>query len=274
MHVNWVDSTQTSGVSTADRGLLYGDGLFETMAVVDGSLPLWQLHAERLLEGCRRLGLESPSIPALQADILPRIHGLSRAILKLILTRGVGGRGYAIAPDTQANMFLQLHPWSELPVEYWTRGVKIRFCALRLSQQPALAGIKHLNRLEQVLARREWSGEDIQEGLLADCDGNIIEAVSHNVFMLQGERFRTPGLEQCGVAGVMREQILRLLRARGLEAELSRIDKHALLNADAVFLCNSIHGIWPVCELESRFFTENRLVCELREEIARLIPYR
>jgi len=274
VHVNWVDSSNMANVSAADRGFLYGDGLFETMAVVNGGIPLWELHADRLLEGCRRLDLESPSIPALQSEIALRIGAVFRGILKLIITRGEGTRGYAIDDDAQGNMFLQLHPWSAMPVEYWTHGVKIRFCTLRLAHQPVLAGIKHLNRLEQVLARREWRSKDIQEGLLEDSDGNIIEAVSHNLFILQGEKFITPSLDQCGVAGVMRRHILELLRARGRQVEISKLDRHALLDADAVFLCNSIHGIWPVCELESRLYSDNHVVCELREEIARLVPYR
>jgi len=273
MRVNWVDAAQRQSISADDRGLLYGDGLFETMAVVDGEVPLWDLHAERLQAGCRRLRLACPSLPELHSELVTRTGGTKRAILKLILTRGVGGRGYAIDPESVPSVILQLHPWPELPQEYWTRGVKVRFCSMSLARQPALAGIKHLNRLEQVLARAEWTTPDIQEGLLADSEGYVIEAVSHNLFVLEGQTFATPDLDQCGVAGVMRGYILDILRQQGCEIRITRLDRHALVAADAVFLCNSIHGIWPVCELETRHYAENRLLCELRDEVARLIPY-
>lgn len=260
-------------VSSRDRGLFYGDGLFETMAVVDNRIPLWDYHLARLREGCERLKLPCPPQALLEEEIHQVVVRGQRAILKLILTAGQGGRGYARPDTTIATRILQRHAWPVMPRTNWDPGIRAMFCTQQLAHQPALAGIKHLNRLEQVLARTEWQVPDIQEGILADREGDIIEAVSHNLFIVRGDTVLTPDLSQCGVAGVMREYILSWLRTRDIDVMVTRLDRAAVLAADAVFLCNSIHGIWPICDLDGHSFTQNRLVCELRETVAQMIPY-
>ena len=260
-------------ISSSDRGLLYGDGLFETMAVVDGKIPLWSLHLNRFQQSCQRLKLDCPPVSVLQTEIRQLSQDVERAIIKLILTRGVGGRGYAPLATTLPTRILQRHPWPESPRANWETGVKVIFCEQTLARQPALAGIKHLNRLEQVLARGEWQDPAVQEGLLADSEGNIIEAVSHNVFLINGESLSTPDLRYSGVAGVMREYILSIVQEKGRSVQVSSISKEDILRADAVFLCNSLHGIWPICELDGKHYPKNDLVCDLRDSIAQLIPF-
>jgi 4-amino-4-deoxychorismate lyase len=260
-------------ISSHDRGLYYGDGLFETMAVVDGAIPLWQRHLARLQQGCDRLQLACPTQAVLETEIRQLVQDKHRAIVKLILTRGQGGRGYAQPETVVATRILQRHPWPAMPRRYWETGVNVIFCRQRLARQPALAGIKHLNRLEQVLARSEWQTADIQEGVLADTQGNIIEAVSHNLFMVKANTVITPDLQYAGVAGVMREYVLSWLQQQGIPLSITQIDKATLLAADTVFLCNSIHGIWPICDLDGKSYAENRLVCELRDAVAEVIPY-
>ena len=268
-----VNGQATDSISSNDRGLLYGDGLFETMAVINGKIPLWQLHANRLQQGCARLKLDCPHADVLQSEVEQLATDAERAVIKLILTRGVGGRGYAPQTTTNPTRILQRHPWPEAPRDYWETGVNVIFCEQHLARQPALAGIKHLNRLEQVLARAEWQDPSIQEGLLADSKGNIIEAVSHNVFLVNGETLTTPDLRYSGVAGVMREYLLQLLKDKGYSVEVAAVTRQALLDADAVFLCNSVHGIWPICELDGKHYPQNRLVCGLRDTVAQVIPY-
>ena len=260
-------------ISSSDRGLLYGDGLFETMAVVDGKIPLWSLHLNRFQQSCQRLKLDCPPVSVLQTEIRQLSQDVERAIIKLILTRGVGGRGYAPLATTLPTRILQRHPWPESPRANWETGVNVIFCEQTLARQPALAGIKHLNRLEQVLARGEWQDPAVQEGLLADSEGNIIEAVSHNVFLINGESLSTPDLRYSGVAGVMREYILSIVPEKGRSVQVSSISKEDILRADAVFLCNSLHGIWPICELDGKHYPQNDLVCDLRDSIAQLIPF-
>lgn len=260
-------------VSSRDRGLYFGDGLFETMAVVDGRVPFWPRHLARLQRGCARLSLACPASDLLQAEIAQLVENQPRAVLKLILTRGTGGRGYAPPLDPVPTRILQRHPWPQLPQNLWEQGVTAIFCRQRLSRQPALAGIKHLNRLEQVLARSEWQDPAIQEGLLADTEGDIIEGVSHNVFAVKANSLMTPDLQYCGVAGVMRDYVLAWLREHDYPVTVSKLDRTTVLTADAVFLCNSIHGIWPICDLDGKSYPANRLVCALRDAVAEVIPY-
>jgi 4-amino-4-deoxychorismate lyase len=268
-----VNGQSTDRLSNSDRGLLYGDGLFETMAVIDGTIPLWSRHLRRLQHGCQRLHLACPPVDILQSEIQQLSHAAPRAVLKLILTRGEGGRGYAPASGHSPTRIVQRHPWPDTPRANWEPGINVRYCATRLARQPALAGIKHLNRLEQVLARAEWQDPTIQEGLVRDNEGNIIEATSHNLFIVTGTTVSTPDLSQCGVAGVMREHILAMLQADACDVRVAKITDAEVRSADAVFLCNSIHGIWPICELEGKHYAPNRLVCDLRERVAHLIPY-
>lgn len=268
-----INGQMTDLISSTDRGLLYGDGLFETMAVIGGNIPLWERHLQRLQRDSRRLGLCCPSEDDLRAEVEQFTHGVARGIVKVILTRGQGGRGYAPPAAAVPTRIVQRHAWPELPTSLWQTGVKVKLCQLQLAQQPRLAGIKHLNRLEQVLARAELTDTALQEGILADSQGHIIEAVSHNLFLLQGKTFITPDLNQCGVAGVMREYVISHLQEAGLPVQITRVSRQSLLAADALFLCNSIHGIWPICEVDGKPFNLNPLICELREHVARIIPY-
>ena len=268
-----INGQATDLISSRDRGLGYGDGVFETMAVIDGQFPLWAFHTTRLQHACQRLQLPCPSIDLLHAECGLLAKGHVRAIIKLIVTRGEGGRGYAMPAGGSATRILQRHPWPMVARDNWEPGVKVRFCDLTLARQPALAGIKHLNRLEQVMARAEWQDPTIQEGLLTDSEGCIIEAVSHNVFIVNGETVATPDLRHCGVAGVMREYILSMLREAGYSPRISTLRREDILRAEGVFLCNSIHGIWPVCAIAEIRYARNRVVCDLRDRVAQVIPY-
>lgn len=273
MNTCLVNGQATELISSNDRGLLFGDGLFETMAVVNGTVPLWQHHLRRLQLGCEQLKQPCPATDVLQAEVEQLANESERAVIKLMLTRGIGGRGYLSPANPLPTRILQLHPWPEVPRAHWENGVRIVFCEQRLARQPVLAGIKHLNRLEQVLARHEWQDSSIQEGLLADTEGDIIEAVSHNVFIVKDNGLVTPDLRHCGVAGVMREYILGLLQGKGIPVQVTPISRQDVQKADAIFLCNSVHGIWPVCELEGKHFPPNQLVCDLRDQVAQIIPY-
>lgn len=162
-----------------DRGLAYGDGVFETVLVRDGTPLLWDAHLARLTRGCERLGFPAPQRDEL--DPLPARAPAGLSVLKLIVTRGSGGRGYMAPADPEPRLLVQHLPFA--PAESrWREGVRVRHCALRLGIQPRLAGLKHLNRLENVLARDEWSDPDIAEGLLCDSEGRIIEATCMNLF--------------------------------------------------------------------------------------------
>lgn len=252
-------------LSALDRGLLYGDGLFETMAVRDGVPQHWSRHIARLEEGCARLGIGMPDTDMLRDEADRLCRGVQRAVLKLIVTRGAGGRGYRAAPDVAPTRILQRHPFPVWPADYTAAGVRVRLCDLRLGHNPRLAGIKHLNRLEQVLARAEWDDPDINEGLLLDTNGHLIEGTMSNVFLVRDGVLLTPDLACCGVAGVTRALILELAGAAGIVTEVRDITMDDLAGADEVLLCNSLIGIWPVCRLENRTWQTGTLTRRLQD---------
>ncbi|MDI5892251.1 aminodeoxychorismate lyase [Halomonas rhizosphaerae] len=225
-----------------DRGVAYGDGLFETVLLRDGAPQLWAYHLARLARGCRVLGMPMPTQHDLERPLAQAGEGL--AVLKLILTRGSGGRGYAppAAPDPRLRW--QLSPFVP-DAARWKAGVRVRLCRLRLGLQPALAGLKHLNRLENVLARSEWSGADTAEGLLCDSEDRLVEATCMNLFWQRGGRLETPRLDRCGVAGTLRAVLLERLPIAEVDAAPG-----VLASAEAVWLGNSVQGLWPVTRLD------------------------
>lgn len=225
-----------------DRGLAYGDGVFETVLLHDGQPMLWQQHVERLQAGCQRLMIDPPSQAALSAT-WQATPAAGPEVLKIIVTRGSGGRGYATPDVAVPRLMSRRVPFQPDP-SGWAEGVSVRICSLRLARQPRLAGIKHLNRLENVLARQEWQTTTYREGLLADNHGLVVEATGMNLFWEQDGHIMTPELDQCGVAGT--------LRAALIDAQLVTPAQLALddvVAVDRLWLANSVQGVWPVSEL-------------------------
>lgn len=243
-----VDGVADGGVSPRDRGLCYGDGLFETVLLVDGHAPLWARHMARLAAGCERLRLPLPDAERLRQEVATVAAGLSRAVVRITWTRGVGERGYAPPAATRATRIVNAGAAPPIPADWTTAGIRVRFCTTRLAWQPALAGLKHLNRLEQVLARAEWSDPDIGEGLLCDAGDQVIGATAANLFAVLGGRLVTPAVDRSGVAGVARAELL----ARRNDIVVRGIGKEELMRADEIFLCNSVRGIVPVRMLAGR----------------------
>lgn len=237
-----VNGIPTDQVSALDRGLTYGDGLFESIRVVNGQAPLWPRHMQRLLEGCARLRIPAPSAAQLWREVQYTSDGMAQAVARITVTRGVGERGYALPSSPQPGRIVAAFAAPATSAEVYSSGLHMRVCELRLAEQPLLAGIKHLNRLEQVLARAEWSDPAIAEGLLLDRGDRVISATMANVFAVIDGVLLTPALERCGVAGVARAEVLAALPQTRV-VELSVRD---LLAASEIFLTSSVRGILPV----------------------------
>jgi 4-amino-4-deoxychorismate lyase len=261
-------------VSAQDRGLLYGDGLFETIAVIDRQPRLMDLHWQRLRQGCRRLNIPVPERKILDGDIQHLLFHSdysknARSVIKVIMTRGAGGRGYRYQPDTLATRIVMISDW---PAHYETMaadGVHCKLCSTRLSTQPLLAGIKHLNRLEQVMARAEWSDDRIDEGIMLDQNGLLIEGTMSNIFLVnQQGQLVTPSLEHCGIAGVQRENILTLAADQHMDCRISDLSVSELPRYKEVFLTNSLIGIWPVLSIDHYEFTIGPVTRGLQQYLA------
>ncbi|MEE9140866.1 MAG: aminodeoxychorismate lyase [Alphaproteobacteria bacterium] len=250
-------------VAVQDRGFQYGDGVFETIKVTDGSREFWGRHMARLGTGCARLGLPPPDERALEREAAELSKGVARGVLKIIVTRGTGGRGYRPPELPEPTRVVSLHPWPDYPDEYWQKGVRVRLCEAWLSDQPLLAGIKHLNRLEQIVARQEWDDPDVAEGLMRDAQGFVVEGTMTNLFLVKGRILRTPEIDRCGVAGVMRAVILDLADRLSIPAVVGRVSVAEAAAADSLFLTNSVIGIWPVRAFEETTYAPSALTRRL-----------
>lgn len=259
----WVNGEAAQVVSLLDRGLAYGDGLFETLLLKFKHPYYLERHLERLRHGANRLGmsfdeallrtelaaflLESESKGLLVPDRL--------SVLKIMITRGMGDRGYRFSSNHMCTRILKLFEYSSRNQQSSLSGICIRLCSTPISVNPFLAGIKHLNRLDCVLARNEWDNPDIQEGLMLNQQQRIIEGTMSNVFIVHQGALLTPSVEQAGVAGVMRAVILDRASNKGIQAlEVEPFTIDQLMRADEVFVCNSLIGIWPVVQCDTTFW--------------------
>lgn len=250
-----VNGQQQSTVSALDRGLAYGDGVFETLLVADGKNPFWPYHQSRLFKGLAKLGIHLDTndleIQRQQLLALTEQYADSRFIAKLIVTRGQGGRGYQ-PPGKEtaaANVIFYLYPYT-LDAQKQD-GIRVHFCQQRLALGIPWAGLKTLNQLPYVLAAQEWHNTECDEGLLFSTENRLIEATARNIFIVRGDTLYTPWLNQCGVEGVMRQYVMdKLVPQLDLACVQSDLTVDDLATADEVFLTNSISGVWPVIAAE------------------------
>ncbi|MCF6324521.1 MAG: aminodeoxychorismate lyase [Gammaproteobacteria bacterium] len=245
-----INGIATDRLPASDRGLQYGDGLFETIAVVSGEPQLWAAHITRLTTGCEALQLPPPDNELLLQEARQLCAEIDKAILKIIITRGSGGRGYRFPEAVEATRLLSVHPWPDYPRTHYQHGITAMVCDTRLATYSALAGIKHLNRLEQVLARNEWQGSDIHEGLMLDSHGNVIEGTMSNLFIIEGDTLITPDLGECGINGIMRERVLTLAAQLGITTRIEIVSLARLKAASGCFVTNCIIGLWPLRTLD------------------------
>lgn len=244
-----------------DRGCQYGDGVFRTLRVENGRPRWWPDHLLKLRQDAEHLGISCPADTVWEADAAQLLDRDSEAVLKLVLTRGGGPRGYRPAAGGQSNRMVSLAP---LPEHVRQPTARLRVCQLRLAEQPRLAGVKHLNRLEQVLARMEWDDPDIDEGLLLDATGRIVSAVSANLFIHLDGELLTPRLDRCGVAGVTRDRVSRAAARLGLPVREADLDLDQARAATEIMLTSSLVGVWPVARLEEQVWSEHTLARRLR----------
>lgn len=241
-------------IDASDRGFHYGDGLFETFEVLDGKPLFFERHYQRLQRGCQTLLIPCPDFDVLRAEAWALAGDSQHAVLKLIVTRGSGGRGYRQPQPISPTRLFSLHPHPAYPEAWQTQGINLRLCHKRLALNPDLARIKHLNRLEQVLARAEWSDDDIQEGLMLDAEGFVVEGTMSNVFIVKQGEILTPFLDRCGIAGIVRGLLFDAAESLALTLRETRLTLDDVHDADELFLSNAVIGLWPVKRFEQRRF--------------------
>lgn len=237
-------------VPVDDRAAQYGDGVFETIAVRDAAPRFWELHVRRLALDCEKVGLVMPPPSILLRDLE---NALARTtvntgfcIAKLVISCGGSERGYQRAAGVPANSRIGIFADTPLPEDDYAAGVAVHLCDTIVASQPRLAGVKSLNRLDQVLARCEWSQPGIFDGLMCDDDGNLVCGTRTNLFIVRENHIETPQLDRCGVAGIMRRCIINLLGENNINVTEMVIGCEEIASFDELFLCNSQVGVVPV----------------------------
>lgn len=266
-----VNGDFTNAIPAQDRGFAYGDGVFRTLRVI-GSIPHhWHLHYQKLSADCASIGIVCPSPEVLMEDItklfIDDVETNMRSVAKIIITRGIGKRGYAPPAIMNPMRVVMKLPMPSYPKSLFVEGVTLRVCDLRISRQPKLAGIKHLNRIENVMARMEWQDDQIFDGVLLDEDDNVIECTMSNVFCREKNTLKTPALDQTGVAGVTRQQVLTVGKLLELEAIETTISLDTLLNADEVLISNSLFGVLQVKRINDKEWPTKGLAANFRSLI-------
>lgn len=245
-----VNGVTTDQVSALDRGLTYGDGLFESIRFVGTSAPLWSRHMQRLAESCARLHMPVSDPAQLLVEALQVSRGMPQAVVRITLSRGQGDRGYAMPSFPRVTRIVAAFAPPVVDAAVYELGLSMRVCDLRLAEQPLLAGMKHMNRLEQVLARAEWDDSDIAEGVLRDGVGRVVSGVMANLFAVVDDVLVTPALDRCGVAGVARAEVLAAMP----DARVDELTLDQLLGAREIFLSSSVRGILPVRSVDGQRF--------------------
>lgn len=253
-----------TAISPLDRGLAYGDGVFRTLKIRQGIPDTWSLHYQKLREDCSRLGIACPSSELLLDDVSRLFTSEEQAVAKIIVTRGEGPRGYAVGTATTPTRIVIREAYPAYPETNFNEGVSLHLCRLRLAHQPQLAGIKHLNRLENVLARSEWTGSHLADGVLLDEHGLVIECTMSNLFARYGKTLLTAALDKCGVAGVTRQRILDIAPDMGYLPEIAEFDLARLMQADEIIICNSLYGAWQVRSFNHREWPLLNLATDFR----------
>jgi len=261
-----------AGVSPYDRGLHYGDGVFETIACRKGRARFLSLHLERLTQSCERLRINLGDVTPLRREVEQVAAAASEAMLKVIVTRGDAvARGYGIAGSEVATRLLFQYPLPPENEAFVRDGIRVRIAGLRLGENERLAGMKHLNRLEQVLARAEVPVEDAPELLMFGSSGQLACGTMSNVFLVDDGRIRTPRIDRCGVAGVMRRVVIREARQIGLSVQEEVLSASDLHGASEVFVTNARVGLWPVRSVEERVIGVGPVTRRLQAHLAPLL---
>lgn len=265
--MNLVNGVESDAISVRDRGLAYGDGVFRTFMLRGGKPLLWARQYAKLAADCEALRIAGPDADVLERDLAAVAMRFPDCVVRIVITRGSGERGYAKPAAASPVRVVSASPLPDYPQRHYASGVRVQLCRIRLAAQPALAGIKHLNRLENVLARAEWSDPAIAEGLLCDADDNVICGTMSNVFLVRGGELVTPDLARCGVAGVQRELVIELARINNIPARIANVSIDELLAADELFLVNSVIGVWQIAAFGRKSWSPGPMTAQIRRWI-------
>ena len=267
----WIDGVAGNTVPADDRGLQYGDGVFETILVRNGVPRFIGMHRDRLRRGLTQLGIQFSAGKILD-DEIARAVALAPplAVLKIIVTRGSARRGYAPPANSEARRIVSLWPTTPLADNLVGHGVNLGVARLRLPQPSPFAGLKHLNRLENVMAARDINAGAEFDALLLDTSERLVSGASSNVFLVKGGGILTPRVDRVGVTGVMRQVVLREAPRLGIAAREQDLTLDDARSADGMFITNARIGVVPVQRVREHVFGMTDIASRLRSVIEAL----
>ena len=263
-----INGSSNIAISPLDRGFAYGDGVFRTLKIVKGVPEHWPLHYQNLVADCAAIGIVCPSPELFIHDFQHLFSFEETAVAKIIVTRGESERGYSPPAITMPMRVVLKSDMPHYKKTHYTEGVHLHLCNIRLPIQPVLAGIKHLNRLENVLARMEWKDDLIFDGLLLDTQNNVIECTMSNLFARYKDQLFTPNLTLSGVAGITRQSIMNISKSLHLNVEVRQLTLESIIKADEVIICNSLYGAFQVVSLADKKWLKQNLDSSIRKVLA------
>ena len=253
-------------ISPFDRAFQYGDGIFRTFVVENKKVLHWKHHYKKIVEDCLALKITPPKEKDLLTDINSLFKSKKKSVGKFIISRGNSERGYKFSEDIMHNRFLIKTKMPIYPKEYFKLGVNLYVCKQRLNPS-ILSGVKHLNRLENVMARQEWKGDNYADGILLDQNGYVIECISSNIFMRIGKTIYTPKISQVGIKGVTRGLIIKISMKLGFKIKETTFKLNKLLESDEVFITNSLFGVLQVKEIKNKLWQHQELASLFNESL-------
>ncbi len=263
----WVNGKPDCQVNPLERGLAYGDGLFATMRFSGGEVLFLRAHLQRLTQGAKRLGFDWCASDSLISQITHLALTRGDGCIKLLLGRGVGGRGYAAPTSGSITEIVSLHAIPSHYSQWQNTGVSLKSSEVKLAQQPLLAGIKHLNRLEQVLIKSKKLPSGFEDWLVMDQKRNVIESSMANLFLVDGNNVITPSIALAGVAGVMREQVIYALIARGFDLHIHDVSYQQLSQFEHGFITNSLFGLVDINRIDNLTYARSSFTHSIRHSL-------
>ncbi|MBW1213737.1 aminodeoxychorismate lyase [Pantoea allii] len=267
----WINGTEQPHLAASDRAVQFGDGCFTTAAVCQGKIVLFDMHMQRLQQSCERLWLSGVDWSALAQEMQQAASGHDRAVLKVILSAGSGGRGYSRTGCSGPTRIVSVSAWPAHYARLQQTGVKLAVSPVRLARQPQFAGLKHLNRLEQVMIRAHLEQTDADEALVLDTAGWVVECCAANLFWRSGGALFTPALDQAGVDGIMRRSLIAEMRAAGQICQVVQAGLAQLLAADEIVICNALMPVLSVRQLDAVEFNQRTLFNQLQASCRKIM---
>ena len=265
-----INGSNASGLDPFDRGLAYGDGVFRTFKVIDGKPLHWDYHFQTLSYDCEKLGIKLPNEALLLDDIkVLFIRTSGTFVAKWIITRGSSNRGYTIPKDIKPNRILLKNKFTPLLESLYLKGVNLEFSAKKTSSVLQLGATKHLNRLENVLAKQAVTSPSF-DAIMLDEKDHVNECTSHNILALFGKQIHMPKHNHAGVSGVSRQIVMDHAQSLGYATIESNISKEQLLKANEIVIINSVNGALPVKQIKNKKWNSLNLAYELNQLLKKI----